>query len=423
MYILEDFLSSLQDFLVSRKEYDHNIIRKHTKKLDELGEISFPLCINKWSTLIDNKNVGHAGITTILQYKYPESDKDSLLNILITESSNWKIQIKQIKVKNNDALIFFNKSFDLFRVVMQDVLEHSDTYGFSDIIKNNVIIKISPNIENSEINQLDLTNLRLKLLKDISTNFIMQNTSKSTSNTCNVYLVLNPVEKDKKTILCGPVVNENSVKSTYKASELYKKRSADMRMMAQHKYGIQVKLNPSWENYFDNLGTGSVTIEMLTNKPQKSIKITPNDLQSANKGAAFIFYNCARLSALFKEFDKRVSMREYPELPNCKDIDFSLLKQPEEWELFYVYIIQFPMVIKSCIKDIEKGIINPQHLIYFLSNLSSTFSIYYRRVRILTNPKEHMFSIIHARIYLLKALQCVFHNSLRLLNVDPVREM
>lgn len=42
------------------------------------------------------------------------------------------------------------------------------------------------------------------------------------------------------------------------------------------------------------------------------------------------------------------------------------------------------MVVKSCIKDIEKGIFNPQYLISFLSNLSSIFSVYYRRVRILT---------------------------------------
>lgn len=423
MYILENFLSRLQDFLLSKKQYDHNIIRKHTKKLDELGELSFPLCISKWYSLIDTQNVEHNDTTTILNYKYPESDKDSLLNRLIIDSSNWKIQIEQIKLKNNDAHIFFNKSSDLFNLVIQDVLEHSSTYGFSDIIKNDVIIKTLLNVENNNINQLDLTNLRLKLLKDVSTNFIRQNMSISRSNTSNVYLVLNPIETEQKTILCGPVVNEKCVKSTYMAHELYKKRSADMRMMAQHKYGIQVKTNASWENYFDKLGIGSVTIEMLTNKPQKSIKITPNDLQSANKGASFIFYNCARLSALFREFNKRVLSQEYPELPNCNDIDFSVLKQPEEWELFYVYIIQFPMVIKSCIKDVEKGIINPQHLIFFLSNLSSIFSVYYRRVRILTNPKEHMFSLIHARIYLLKALQCVFHNALHLLNIDPIREM
>lgn len=56
----------------------------------------------------------------------------------------------------------------------------------------------------------------------------------------------------------------------------------------------------------------------------------------------------------------------------------------EEWELFYVYILQFPSVIKGCVKDILKNLFNPQYLVTFLSNLSSLFSAYYRRVRILT---------------------------------------
>lgn len=57
-----------------------------------------------------------------------------------------------------------------------------------------------------------------------------------------------------------------------------------MRMMAQHKYGIQIKNIDSWENYFNKLGEACVKIEMLSNKSQKPIKITLNDLQTANKG-------------------------------------------------------------------------------------------------------------------------------------------
>lgn len=118
-----------------------------------------------------------------------------------------------------------------------------------------------------------------------------------------------------------------------------------MRMMAQHKYGVQVKGNTGWDEYFEKLGKGCVTIEMLSSKPQKPIKISLYDLQTAHKGciskymdfyvtnnpflgAAFIFYNCARLAALFKEFDKRVASGLYPKLPDVGDVDFSLLNQP-----------------------------------------------------------------------------------------------
>lgn len=196
-----------------------------------------------------------------------------------------------------------------------------------------------------------------------------------------------------------------------------------MRMMAQHRYRINVTSISDWNKYFLTLGTASVTIELLANKPHKPVKISLNDLSGANKGPAFIFYNCARLSVLLKEFDKRVNNNIYPALPELNCINFTLLNQPEEWELLYVYILQFPLVIKNCIRSIEKGIFNPQHLITFLSNLSSVFSIYYRRIRILIEPRDHLFGTIHSRIYLLKALQHVFHNALRILNIEPIQEM
>lgn len=44
-------------------------------------------------------------------------------------------------------------------------------------------------------------------------------------------------------------------------------------------------------------------------------------------GAAFILYNCARLSEIFKKFDTKVSKGEYPQLPEIDSVDFSLLNQ------------------------------------------------------------------------------------------------
>jgi arginyl-tRNA synthetase len=52
--------------------------------------------------------------------------------------------------------------------------------------------------------------------------------------------------------------------------------------------------------------------------------------------------------------------------------------------MIFIYILQFPLVVISCVCDIKLGTINLHNLILFLSNLSSTFSIYYRRIKILT---------------------------------------
>ncbi|KAG5898823.1 hypothetical protein JTB14_018783 [Gonioctena quinquepunctata] len=422
MSLLEGFTSQLQEYLIGNRETDHNIIRRHTKKLDQLGDVSFPLNIQNWYHLLD-KNLIDKKCTTIFDYNNLENDLHAQIARLRIESDNWQVNIAKIILSkaNSDVYIFVARTPVIFKTILKQVIESGRKYGSTDVLKNKVQLNAVP--ENDYSLEADLSLLRIHLLKDVTSNLLEITTHKVTGNESTVTIALNPADDGHINIMCGPVLGGNGTKTSTKAEELYKKRTSDMRMMAQHKYGVQIKPSATWETYFEKLGRGSVTIEMLSNKPQKPIKITQNDLQSANKGAAFIFYNCARLAALFKEFDKLVSAKKYPDLPEIDIVDFSLLSQQEEWDLFYVYILQYPIVIKNCIKDIEKGLLNPQYLISLLSNLTSVFSVYYRRVRILTSPREHMFAVIHARIYLLKAVQCVFHNALGLVNIEPIKEM
>ncbi|XP_050508839.1 uncharacterized protein LOC126886040 isoform X2 [Diabrotica virgifera virgifera] len=366
MKILTDFTQNLLDFLVEQQyEHSQNIIRTHTKKLNELGDLSFPTNTKNWYQFIDVIKEESVKSVNIVKFEISETTRELVTEQLLQKSSSWPIEINKIVFKKADAHIHLKRSPVLYKTVIKHVLMQDSQYGSCPIMSNNFNVGFSVNIEDSNI--VNLTTLRMMILKEVAENFIKYNTMESPRNTYNLHFVANAVDNENINILCGPVLNERCIKSNLTAKELYEKRASDMRMMAQHKYGVQIKPSKAWETYFNNIGKGSVTIEMLTNKPQKSIKITPNDLQSANKGASFIFYNCARLSALFKEFEKRVMSEEYPRLPDIDEIDFHLIDQP--------------------------------------------------------NPREHMFSIIHARIYLLKALQCVFHNSLHLLNIEPIKEM
>lgn len=45
------------------------------------------------------------------------------------------------------------------------------------------------------------------------------------------------------------------------------------------------------------------------------------------KGAAFILYNYARISVLFKTFAEKQKTGYYPELPPLENVDFSLLSE------------------------------------------------------------------------------------------------
>lgn len=395
---------------------DETLIKMHTKYLEELGDVSFPVPMKNWYHLVRKPSENEAD--TIFNYKLKEDDVDLALQRIIAQLSPFSAKIRTYKVIKTSVHLFLERPL-LFSYGIRRVLADGDKFGkwllFSKCIRlDTETIR--------DVEEADLTTLRQHILK-----CTIENLLELTANTESkeiIFINLSQNAKSSPNILCGPVVNDKGVKDvTHKAADFFDKRISDMRLMAQHRYRVNIKSASEWNNFFARLGKASVTIEMLSNKPHKSIKITLNDLSGANKGPAFIFYNCARLSILLKEFDNKVAKGMYPSLPELEKIDFSILNQPEEWELLFVCILQFPYVIKNCVRSVDKGNVNPQHLITFLSNLSSVFSVYYRRVRILTDPRDHMFGIIHSRVYLLKALQVVFHNALRILNIEPIKEM
>nr|XP_023012933.1 DALR anticodon-binding domain-containing protein 3 [Leptinotarsa decemlineata] len=422
MFLLESFVLDLQNYLIGTREIDHGMIELRLEKPAKVGDVSFPLSIRNWSHLL-NGGQCTGDCISILDYKGSKKDLGNQIEQLRMESLKWTIQIDKILMNNKQTHlnISLSRTSKLFKSVLKEVIEAEKTYGSSDFIRNKVHLDLFPN--NDLNSESSLTCLRLHLLKEITANLLKASTCSETDRESRITLSLQPVDDRSKNVICGPVLTENGNRNSTTVQQLYEKRASDMRMMAQHKYGVQITPSSTWETYFANLGKGCVTIEMMSNKPQKAIKVTQNDLQTAHKGPCFIFYNCARLAALFKKFEKLVTRKEYPDLPEIDGVDFSLLTQQEEWELFYAYILQYPIVVKSCIKHIETGVVNPQYLVTFLSKLASLFSVYYRRVRILTNPREHMFAVVHARMYLLKAIQYVFHNALDLLNIEPIREM
>nr|CAD7391970.1 unnamed protein product [Timema cristinae] len=56
----------------------------------------------------------------------------------------------------------------------------------------------------------------------------------------------------------------------------------------------------------------------------------------------------------------------------------------EEWTLLCKHLLFYPNILENSVIDVESGIIEPQLLSRFLMSLCANFSIYYRRVRILT---------------------------------------
>jgi arginyl-tRNA synthetase len=90
------------------------------------------------------------------------------------------------------------------------------------------------------------------------------------------------------------------------------------------------------------------------------------------------------LETLFRTFEAKAATGYFPKLPDLVDTDLGLLTEEEEWELFFNHIVEFPNLIEKSIGDLENGRVSPHLICGFLSDLVATFSVYYRRVRILT---------------------------------------
>ncbi|XP_020605474.1 DALR anticodon-binding domain-containing protein 3-like isoform X1 [Orbicella faveolata] len=154
-----------------------------------------------------------------------------------------------------------------------------------------------------------------------------------------------------------------------------------------------------------------IKLEILSAAPNSEVKIDLCETSREFRQAAFVLYNCARLSKLFQNFEENVHKGIYPALPPVNDVDFNLLHDQAEWELTLNYIVAFPSIVRDAvpatIAKSQNVTIHTNKICCFLFNLSHKFSAYYGRVHILGESKQHLFPTMFARLYLMKTLQQV----------------
>lgn len=148
-----------------------------------------------------------------------------------------------------------------------------------------------------------------------------------------------------------------------------------------------------------------------------------------DSSAPFLLYNATRFFSMFRKYEAGVAANEYPPLPSIDQVDFSLLKEPGEWDLLMTFLIHFPSLIYhiGCptLPDAPGLPDFPVHLLPdFLISLVRAFSKYWVAVKILNpNPTKEESEVLFARLYLLKALQIVLNNGLRMLTMTPLERM
>ncbi len=128
----------------------------------------------------------------------------------------------------------------------------------------------------------------------------------------------------------------------------------------------------------------------------------------------YIQYAHARICSVFKKAEEQGI-----KLPKSSKIDINLLNLPEEQKIARM-LSTLPEIINECAKTLE-----PHKLSFYLLELSRMFQSYYsqgkrdERYRILGQERE----IAEAKLYLLKNIQIVLQNSLRILGISAPTKM
>ncbi|XP_047990162.1 DALR anticodon-binding domain-containing protein 3 [Leguminivora glycinivorella] len=387
------------------------LVKRHSESLNVHGDFSFPNRVKSWHGYIDAS-------------KAKEND-DSLLQCigkstdnLVRESQNWVLQINIVKEHKDRIHLFLDRTKSI-RTGLKEALQTNAT----------VIKRINETLDSVTCDPL--------CNDDTLTSFRLRHLSRTIQNLCTLCGNKTPIFVSWKSssispdgrhkVLCGAVVNAKTgnKENAVDGNEFIRLRQDEMTLIAQHKYGVRVSTDSKWKEFIANLGESAAIFELLQTKPSSAVKINFDcSSTGSSKGAAFILYNCARLETIVRTFNEKVDDGTYPPLPDFEHTDFDLLTQEDEWSIIFNFIMGFPSLINNSM-DIREATceFRPHQICGFLCSMVRVFSQYYRRVRILTEPRKHLLPVLYARIHMLKILNETLKICLKILNIKSVTQM
>ncbi|PZC86851.1 hypothetical protein B5X24_HaOG201710 [Helicoverpa armigera] len=411
--VLESFAESLFLFLSGQpKDVRSLLVKKHQDNLQTHGDFSFPNSVKSWHEFANCDEVVDKEDTTLLQVIRKDCGD------IVEESKKWTLQVNKLKEDNGRIYLFLERPKAI-------------CVGLSEALRNFAVLaqklheaESAVQLDPCCVEQCDLTSLRAKYVSNVINNLCALNkvdsnifvTTKSSSNREGCHRVL-----------CGTVLNSKTgAKETeISADDYIRLRQDEMTLIAQHKYGVRVSTDSKWKEFIAHLGESAAAFELLQTKPSSPVKIN-FDCSSvgSSKGASFILYNCARLETIIRTYNDKVGDNTYPELPSFDDVDFSLLILEDEWHLIFNYILSLPNLLKSCVEQNKQSCdFRPHHICSFLCSMVRVFSQYYRKTRILVEPRKHLLPVIFARIHMLKILNETLKTCLNILNIKSVSQM
>lgn len=417
MHLKKTFSKQLAKYL-SRSDCDCTKLIK----LHDTGDFdfSFPTSCKIWDIYLRNSNINDDKTQdNILRFATEdyESDNEELLRKLKEISSNFIFAIETLELKNYRCSLTLQRD----QVYKNFLTNFTSSYGKRKKTEDETVhIEVDTGDECITQYRVNLIGKVLQNLIGFSRYFSVNDPSIAKYKILVTSKSNFPKDDERSArtkIICGTVLDPVEKKASKTSSVDYiKKRSDDMHLISIHKYGVRAKNSEEFVKLVDKLGISAVTLELLEVRPPSPLTLNP-DLKQA-----FILYNSARLETLMEKFESKVEEGYYQPLPDIADIDTKLLKENEEWNLMKI-LLTFPDVIDHTVDDLENGKVAINSLHKFISSLAYAFSVYYRRVQLLTENRSQLMLTLHAKIHFLKAVRGVFNQALGLFNIEPVAFM
>ena len=148
-----------------------------------------------------------------------------------------------------------------------------------------------------------------------------------------------------------------------------------------------------------------------------ALRVDETEQRCDEKAGSFVQYNCARVCSILNQFQDMVSDGTYPPVP--QNVNAILLSDSQEWELVSKYLGTHTEMIAETTGHPE----NLSRLVQWLISFGLDFSSYYNRTHVLTDPREHLYPKMFARIKLLQKLREWLEYWLHVLDLEPLTEV
>lgn len=413
---------------------DTSVIKVNSENLSAHGELYFLCNFKAWRGLLTCSR----SCTSILQHlahahgatrDNADADVDEeIFKQLILKSNSWPIRIQRCMLQKERICLFLNRE-DIVANSIRMAVECGMAFGKAESTGKAFTLKYQPD------EQSDLTTQRLRLMTNVAAKALsLHGHALSTGENCiGKYMFTSKsegsVDEGYEKYVCGVVKNShsNSKEISLTWEQYIKYKMNQLAELNEHKYIEDEKSNAK-DIFLRNLANAIAIFELMAAKPSRSVIIENNNFEddrsvTNTRGASFVLYNTARIATIITKHNEKVSRGDYPSLPDIKNVDFSQLQEEEEWELIYNFIFGYPQMINDFLKCEPCFHIYPQVVCLFLSRLCQRFSVYYRKVRILTEGGDHLIPKMVARLYMLRALYVVFENALDILGIKPISRM